>query len=258
MTPATLQPIPISVNITYLNVTYFYGSTVITMAQPRTFTYSSLTTSNQVVYSPAIATFSLSDLVANNKIVITASYSYFYSSSQPNCSSIITCGVSGSLTVLTANTSGVTTFTVNIRNLGYVGQTQLNITEYDSMQIYARQSSLLTLTVTTPNAISVVANQTNPYLAESSTYTFNLTLSTPNASSLLLTPPSGLLVDSASCQLNCGAPSKLAVGYLFSVTSTTSLVTLTLTNPTSFGSTNTFVFKTSNSLGDMDFGQFTP
>lgn len=259
LTPSTLQPIPISVNITHLNTTYFYGSTVITMAQPRTFTYASLLTSNQVAYSPAIATFSLSDLVSNNKVVISASYPYFYSSSsQPNCSSIITCGVSGSLTVLTANTSGVTTFSVNIRNLGYVGQTQINITEYDSMQIYARQSSLLTLTVTTPNVITVIANQTNPYLAETSTYTFNLTLSTPNASSLLLTPPSGLIVASASCQLNCGSPSKLAIGYLFSVTSTSSIVTLTVTNPTAFDSTNTFIFKTANSLGDMDFGQFTP
>jgi hypothetical protein len=258
MTSSSLQPTTISVNITYQNIVYFYGSFQLATNKIKQFNYVNVVQSNQVVYSPAIATISLDNLVNGDKVVLTASYSYFYPNSQPNCSSIISCGTSGSLSLLNVNASGVTSFNVNIQNLGYVGQAQLNITTYDSMQIYAKQSSIVNLTVTTTNAISIIANQTNPYLNELSTYSFNLQFTTPNASSLLVTPPSGLLISSVSCLLNCGTSTKLTIGYLFSVSSTNCIITITLTNPTAFSSSNIFVFKTSNSFGDMDYGQYVP
>lgn len=118
-----------------------------------------------MVYAPAIATITLGGLTNGDKVVLSAGYASFYQANQPDCSStIISCGVSGVLTVLNANSSGTTSFNINIQNLGYVGQSQLNITSYDSAQNYAKLSSLITLTVTTPNAINVTANQTNPYL----------------------------------------------------------------------------------------------
>lgn len=167
LTAASKQPTTITVNITYQGAIYFYGSTLLAMTQIRLFNYVNVVQSNQIVYSPALATITLSGLSPGDKILLVASYSYFYASSQANCSSgVITCSVSSTLTVLSVNSSGYTTFTINMQNLGYVGQAQLNLTSYDSMQIYAKQSSIFTLATITTNVITIVANQTNPYLEE--------------------------------------------------------------------------------------------
>lgn len=166
MTPSSLRPTTASISINYQNVTYFYGSSTLTMSQIKAFSFITVSQSNQMVFAPAIATVTLSNLFDADKVVIVPSYSYFYAANQSNCStSTVACGLSGVLTVLNSNSSGLTTFTINIQNLGYVGQAQLNITSYDSLQIYAKQSSLINISVTTPNLISIAANQTNPYLS---------------------------------------------------------------------------------------------
>lgn len=135
------------------------------MNQIKQFNYINVVLSNQMVFAPALATITLNNLFNADKIVIRSSYSYFYASDQSNCStSVATCGVSGVLSLVNVNATGLTTFTINIQNLGYVGQAQLNITSYDSLQIYAKQSSLFSISVTTPNVITILANQTNPYL----------------------------------------------------------------------------------------------
>lgn len=242
----------------FQSVTYFTGSATIVMTQIRQFSLATVAQSNQIVFAPAIATITLGGLSNGDKLVLTGNYSGFYQSSQPNCSStVVSCGVAGVLTVLAANTSGTTTFSINIQNLGYVGQAQLNITSYDSAQNYAKLSSAVTLSATTPNLINITANQTNPYLSEPTTYTFSLRFTTPNPLVLLITPPAGLLVTAATCLLNCGNATKL-IGYYFPVSSTNCIVTFSLTNPSAFGSAIKFVFKTSNSLGDMDYGDYSP
>lgn len=134
------------------------------MSRIKPFGAAAVAQSNQIVYALAIATITLSDLQINDRIVLTA-YSGFYESLQANCSSdIVTCGASGALTVMNA-TASLITFRVNMRNLGYVGQTQLNITSFDSTQTFAKQSSNVTLSSNTPNTITITANQTNPYLS---------------------------------------------------------------------------------------------
>jgi hypothetical protein len=163
LTPVSLQPATVSVQVIFNNVTQFSGSTSVRMSQIKPFGTATVTQSNQIVYAPAIATITLSDLQINDRIVLTA-YSGFYESVQANCSSgIVSCGASGVLTVLNA-TASLTTFTVSMRNLGYVGQAQLNITSYDSTQTFAKQTSTVAVSSSTPNAISITAKQTNPYL----------------------------------------------------------------------------------------------
>lgn len=255
MTYASLQPSIISANIYFNGVLYFYGSSTITLTTLKQFNFSKLQQSNQVVYASAIATISLSGLLVGDKIALQPSYSYFYQSQQPNCSiAVVQCGFSNILTTITVNSTGVTTFSINMQNLGYIGNSIINVTAYDSQQVYSKQSSLVNLITSIPNLISVATILSNPYLNEKSTYTFTLVLTTPNASNLLFNVPAGIVVSSVTCVLNCGQPTTLSIGYLFSVASTNLIISIALTNPMIFSNTTPFVFKTSNLLGDMDFG----
>ena len=163
VTPSSLQPAAVAVQILFNNITQFSGSFSVLMSQIKPFGTATVIQSNQIVYSSAIATITLSDLQSNDKIVLTG-YSGFYESVQANCSlSVVSCGASGIVTVL--NGTSLITFEINMRNLGYVGQAQLNITSYDSSQTFAKQSSNVTLFFTTPNVINITASQTNPYLS---------------------------------------------------------------------------------------------
>ena len=162
LTPSSLQPATIAVRVMHNSLIYFSGTASLTMAQLRQFSIATLVPSSQVVYAPNIATLTLSGLSNGDKIVLNA-YAGFYQNSQQNCSSnVLSCGLAGVLTVL--NASDPTVFTINIQNLGFVGSSQVNITSYDSTQSFAKLSSLVTVTVTTPNEITIIANQTNPYL----------------------------------------------------------------------------------------------
>jgi hypothetical protein len=165
LTPSSLQPTTVSVQVIYQSTTYFYGSTSLTMTQLKQFSFASVTQSNQMVYAPVLTTITLSGLNNGDKVVLSAGYAGFYQVSQPNCSSaVVACGVSGVISIINANALGTTSFIINSQNMGYVGQSQLNITSYDSAQNYAKLSSLINLAVTTPNVISITSNQTNPYL----------------------------------------------------------------------------------------------
>lgn len=257
LSPASLQPATVTLQVIYSDTVQFTGSASVAMSQIKPFGTVTVIQSNQVVYAPAIATFTLSDLQVDDKIVLTA-YTGFYENVQTNCTSgIVSCGASGVLTVLNAS-SALTTFQVNIRNLGYFGQSRLNITSYDSTRTFAKQSSVVDLNTDKLNAIIITANQTNPYLSESSIYTFALTFTTPNPTSLVVTPPVGLLVTAANCLFNCGNATKSTIGYIFSVSSTNCRLTVTLTNPLAFGPSVKFTFTTTGTQGNMDYGEYFP
>lgn len=253
MTAVSLQAINITTNITYLGKLYFYGSQLLYLSKAKTFNTATLTQSNQVVYNNAIATLTLDQVSSGDKIVFNSPYSYFYSSNQTSCSSNVICSSSGVITLSNVSNDSTATLSFNFRNFGYVGQSLINISSYDSSQLFMKQSSLIPLIVSTPNFINITANQSNPYFSELSSYTFTLQFSTPNLSSLLLTLPSEAIATSVSGILNCGTPIKLTIGYLFNTASSNCMIGVTLTNPSSFDSAK-FIFKTSNSQGDVDYG----
>ena len=72
-----------------------------------------------------------------------------------------------------------------------------------------------------------------------------------------MTLPSEATGATVSGILNCGTPIKLAIGYFFNTFSTNCIIGVSLTNPSSFDSAK-FIFKTSNSQGDVDYGYYTP
>jgi hypothetical protein len=261
MTYASLQPNIISINITYQGTIYFYGSQTLTLNEMKTFDTISVSQDNRMVYAPFVGTFTLSSLNIGDKIVVSANYNYFYSTNQSSCTaSVITCGLNGQLTVEQSNNSanGLTIFLVNLMNIGYISQYTVTVTAYDSQRIYGKQSSIYTLSTTVPNSLSILTTQTNPYLRESSSYTFNITLTTPGATSLLVISSSAFVVSAKQCVLNCGTPSIISLGYLFPINSVNVIVTLTATNPSYFDNSTNFVFKTSSLQGDMDYGSAIP
>jgi len=155
-------------NISYQGTVYFYGSQIITMNTVKTFDFINVTQSNQIVYSPFIGTFTLSSLSVADQIVVSANYNYFYSNNQSNCTnSVVFCGLNGVLSVLQKNNSanGLTTFSIDLMNLDRIAQYNITVATFDSQKIYAKQSSVYTLSTTVPNALKIVATQTNPYLS---------------------------------------------------------------------------------------------
>lgn len=167
MTYASLQPNVLSINISYLGTIYFYGSQTLTLTTMKQFDTISITQTNQIVYSPFIATFTLSSLNIEDKIVVAANYNYFYQTNQSACTtSVITCGINGLLSVLQNNNSvnGLTIFSVNLMNIGYIAQYSVTVTVYDSQKIYGKQSSVYTISTTVPNSLNIITSQTNPYL----------------------------------------------------------------------------------------------
>ncbi len=124
--------------------------------------------------------------------------------------------------------------------------------------MYGKQSGVASLSVITPNNIIVEVNQSNPYLNEQSVYTISLNFTTPNASELLVTPTSSFIVSSAKCIVNCGSPSSISSGYLFSINSVYTTISLTVTNPTDFNSLNTFSFTTQGDSHIKDYAKYQP
>ena len=253
MTAVSLQGINITINITYLGKLYFYGSQFLYLSKAKNFNTITLSQNSQIAYMNAIATMTLDQVSSGDKIVFISPYSFFYINNQTNCSSNVICSSSGVITLANVTSDSTVTFTFNIRNFGYVGQASINVSSYDSSQLFMKQSSLISLITTTPNSINITANQSNPYFSEQSSYTFNLQFSTPNLSNLLLTLPFEAVPVSVSGILNCGTPIKLTIGYLFNTISTNCIIGVSLINPSSFDSAK-FIFKTFNSQGDIDYG----
>ena len=165
MTAVSLQGINITINITYLGKLYFYGSQLLYLSKAKNFNTATLSQSNQVVYNNAIATLTVDQVSSGDKIVLISPYSFFYSSNQTSCSSNVICSSSGVITLSNVTSDSTATFTFNIRNFGYVGQVSINVSSYDSSQLFMKQSSLVPLITTTPNSINITANQSNPYFS---------------------------------------------------------------------------------------------
>ena len=130
------------------------------------------------------------------------------------------------------------------------------VTVYDASGLYGKQNGSVSLSSTTPNVVTVSANQTNPYLSEQSTYTFLLNFTTPNTSTLLVTASTSTVVTSARCVLNCNTPSTISSGYVYSITSTYTVIEVTVTNAAEFNnSANRFTFTTEDTMGNRkDYG----
>lgn len=163
MTAISLQPINITTNITYLGKIYFYGSQLLYLSKAKNFNTATLTQSNQIVYANAIASITLDQVSTGDRIVFISPYNFFYSSNQTSCSSNVICSSSAVVTLSNVTSDSTVTFSFNIRNFGYIGQSMINVSSYDNSQLFMKQSSLVPLIVSTPNIINITANQSNPY-----------------------------------------------------------------------------------------------
>ena len=258
LTPPSTLPTTLSLNVSSLGTRFFYGSTTIAMTALRTPTSLTLSQSNVVVYKLFTATITLSDLAVGDTIKLTSTAgSYFYSSSQNGCSvTVASCNAGGVLKVASVNNGGgaLTNLQVDLVNLAHVGAYTLTVTVFDASEVYGKQNGTVLVSASTPNAIAVSSNQTNPYMLEQSTYSFLLNFTTPNATTLLLTPSSAFANLSARCSLNCGTPTTLSTGFAFGLTSTYAVVEVTATNPAAFNAANKFTFLTEGLSGQKDYG----
>lgn len=163
MTAVSLQGTNITINIIHLGKLYFYGSQFLYLSKAKNFNTATLIQNNQIVYSNAMATVTLDQVSSGDKIVLVSPYSYFYQNNQTSCSPNVICSSSGVITLVNVTADSTATFTFNMRNFEYVGQISINISSYDSSQLFMKQSSLIPLIVSTPNSINIAANQSNPF-----------------------------------------------------------------------------------------------
>jgi hypothetical protein len=169
LTYVSEQPITININLTYQSILYFYGIQTITANIIRNFSHLAITQSNKQVYSIFAANMILSDLSAGDKLILTANYNYFYPSNQTDCTKdIAICSLNSIIIIILPNnydsTNSLTSLTVNLVNIGYIGNYAINLTVYDNSQTYRKQSSIYTLSTTIPNIINIEMTQNNPYL----------------------------------------------------------------------------------------------
>ena len=182
-----------------------------------------------MVYQSFTASLTISDLAIGDSIRLSTPFSYFYDSNQTNCStSVATCATSALLTVLAIDNAGtsLTSLAVQLINQAYLGSYSLDVSVYDSLNVYGKQTGTATLGVTTLNQLLVSATQTNPYLNENSVYTFTLNFTTPNATTLLLASSSNFSLITVSCLVNCGVSSSTSAGQLLTLLSNWAVFTV--------------------------------
>lgn len=242
-TPISTQPATFTMYLYYNGIVQFKGSQSIVNAALKKIDTLSIIQSNQIVYKQFIATFTISGLSISDNVRISANFTPFYDTNQSVCSTtVVNCSSGGILIVKQAN-SGLTIFNLSLFNLAFVGNFTVQVSVYDSLNLYGKQVDSFNLQTTTTNSLTVLGSQTNPYLNESSTYTFNLTFTTPNATSLSCLASSFISV-SAQCILNCGNPVFLGGSYIFTLSSTWAVVQFKVTNPINFYSSTKFTFLT--------------
>ena len=168
MTPLSTAPFTISLNISNNGSLMFTGSQVLTMSGVRTITTLTGTQSNQIVYAGFVATLTVSDLFVGDNVRLSTNFNtYFYGTTQNNCStSVVNCQTNGLLTVLSTNNSGtgLTTFSVNLVNQAHMGSYTLTVDVYDQANLYQKQTGTISMQVTILNNVIITPNQTNPYL----------------------------------------------------------------------------------------------
>lgn len=259
MTGVSLQPYSIAVEIYHVGEVLFYGTQSIAMTVLRSINTLSVVQSNEVVYSRFTANFVVSDLEVGDVIRLSAPFGYFYAANQTNCSTaVVVCQAGGTLKVLAVGNGGggLTSFSVVLVNQAFIGSYVLNVSVYDGLNVYGKQSGVLTLGVTVSNLMGVVASRSNAYLNESAIYTFNMSFTTPNATYLMVRLSPNFTVLSVQCNVNCGVPMLVSGGYLFSLSSTWVVITFSVVNPIQYGSFGRFTFQTSGNDGDKDFGVY--
>jgi hypothetical protein len=260
LTARSLAPAKLSLVLHRSAVAYWTGSVTLTASSMKPLSTLSLSLSNQIVASPSTGTLTISELQVSDRLVITANYSNFWSSNQSVCSGVVSCGSAGTVRALGIDNldSGLTGFEVGFINLGFVGKALVTVTVYDSSGTYGKSVGSVQMVISVPNSLSVSFSQTNPYLTEATTYTFTIGLHTASATSLQLTPSASFSISSAQCILNCGTPLRVGQTYLYPISSTAVVVSLSVTNPSAFDSSSLFSFKSASPQGDMDFGQVAP
>lgn len=260
LTARSLAPTQLSLVLLRSSVAYFRGSVTLTASALKPLSTLSLSLSNQIVGAASTGSLTISELQVSDRLTITANYSGFWSSNQSVCTGVASCGAGGTVRVVGVDNldSGLTGLEVGLVNLGFVGRALLTVTVYDSSGTYGKLVGSVQMVISEANSLSVSLSQSNPYLREASTYTFTVALRTPGATSLQLTPASSFSLSAAQCILNCGSPVRVGQTYLFPISSTSVVVSLSVTNPSAFDSSSVFSFKSGSSQGDMDFGQAGP
>lgn len=203
----------------------------------------------------------ISDLKVNDIIKIPSAY---YALAQTDCSTNCLCSSNGKIVIQSTNNygTGLTKISANLINNGYISSASFDLFHYDPTGIFYKQYKTVIINTQVLNVLNITATQTNPYYTEVSTYTFNVTMTTiPPSSSLInilaVRVPPQYTVQDWSCIFGCTAPlppiTQNTIYFQFS--SINLKFTIRLTNPVSFLSAFSM---TSTSLGDMDYGTFTP
>lgn len=257
MTYQSRQPIPISVTISSNSNIYFKGSLTLTMTTAKQLDSITFIQSSSMVYSNNLGNIVASGLSNGDMILLTANYTGFYPSAQPDCTFLIAkCGNNGLITIVQAgNLDGVTSFVLNLFNPPYVGQSTLSLIVYDSQRAYEKQRGTLTLTTSIPNQMRAMLTQSNPYYLEPSVYAFSLSLTTPSATRLNILVPATYTITTVTCVLNCIVLSTTANSIVLSVSSSNIAVNVQVTNPDAFAD---WTFTSSSALGDMDYATVSP
>ena len=60
--------------------------------------------------------------------------------------------------------SGLVVFNISLFNLAYVGNFTVQVSVFDSLNLYGKQFDSFNLQTTTANSLTVFSSQTNPYL----------------------------------------------------------------------------------------------
>lgn len=72
--------------------------------------------------------------------------------------------MAGGVIIVKQVSSGLAIFNVSLINPAYLGNYSVQVTVYDSLNLYGKQTDTVNLQTITTNSMTVLGSQTNPYL----------------------------------------------------------------------------------------------